>query len=550
MPNLSGGEAVLETLKAAGVDKVFGIISVHNIPIYDAIARLGGIEPICVRHEQGAIYMADGYARASGRIGVAISSTGPGAANAVGALFEAQNASSPVLHITGQVDSAYLGKGKGYLHEAKDQPAMLRAVSRHHDLLDSTAAIPGAIARAIEAVTTGRPGPASLEIPIDLQYARAEVNLPVFEGFPRRGPGQDGVRRAAEMLAAAEQPVIWAGGGAVSANAAAEVRALAERLGAPVVTTVNGRGALPEDHPLSFGTLLADPGVREAVQGADVLLAVGTRFQGGATNNWQLRLPEKLIHVDVDAAEIGRSYPAALAINADARLALQALLRALPADHRRDAYVAECRRIRDAAWETARSRLPEAWLRLMDDLRAALPRDATVVRDATIPVYIRGNRLFPIYEPRTSIYTTSGAIGPGLPLAIGAKLGRPDRPCVALCGDGGFMLNLSELATAVQHEVAVKVLLFNDGGYGVLRGIQDFQFEGRHVAVDLATPDFPRVCEGFGVWARRVDSPAAFRPALEAALAVQGPALLDIDTAAFGPLQIGQGAAAATRPRA
>ena len=548
MTRMTGGRAVVETLKAAGIDTVFGIVSVHNVPIYDAIQQDGSIRAVGVRHEQGAVYMADGYARASGRLAVALTSTGPGAANAVGGLFEAQFASSPVLHITGQINTAFLDQQKGFLHEAKDQLGMLRAVSRFAARVTATEQIPAVLTDALRAIRSGRPGPASVEIPIDLQYAEADVEIASIEGFPRREPAASDIEKAAEMLSASQRPLLWAGGGVIAAEAATEVRQLAERLGIPVITSVNGRGALPEDHPLCLGTLTNDAGVREIIANADLLLAVGTRFQGQATSNWQMKLPENLIHIDLDGGAIGRNYPAALGIVADARVALQQLLRVLPAGAPRGAYATEATEVRAAARERARAALGPQ-LTIMDDIRSLLERDATIVRDATVPMYVWGNRLLEIYEPRTSIYTSSYAIGPGLPLAIGAKLGRPDRQCVALCGDGGFMLNLSELATAVQHNVAVKVVLFNDKGYGVLRGVQDRQFEGRRIGVDLATPDFVKVCEGFGLVAERVSTVEDFRGALQRALDVEGPALLDVDLTAIGTLQIGAAASAATRPR-
>ncbi len=540
MARMTGGQAVVETLKTLGIDTVFGIVSVHNVPIYDAVRRDGSIRAVPVRHEQGAIYMADGFARSSGRVAAAITSTGPGAANAVGGLFEAQFASSPVLHITGQVNVPMLDQGKGVLHEAKDQLGMLRTVSRHAARVTTTEDVPSVITTAFAAIRSGRPGPASVEIPIDLQYAEADVDIPAVEGFPRPAPAAADIEKAAALLADSQRPLIFAGGGVISADASEELRELSRRLGAPVLTSVNGRGALPEDDPLCLGTLYNDPGVRDLLGQSDLMLAVGTRFQGQTTGNFQMQLPSRLVHVDIDREVIGRNYPAELGIVADARLALQDLLRALPTSVDRKAYAQEAASVSRAARERARSTISPNHLSLMDGLRSTLARNAIVVRDATVPVYMWGNRLLEVYEPRTSLFTSSYAIGPGLPLAIGAKLGRPDRQCVALCGDGGFMLNLSELATAVENRVGVKVVLFNDRGYGVLRGVQDRQFEGRRIGVDLATPDFLKLSDAFGLPAERVSTVDAFVPALQRALDVDGPALIDVDLTAIGPPTAGR----------
>lgn len=539
MAMLTGGKAVVETLKAAGVNTVFGIISVHNIPIYDAMAQDNSLRPVAVRHEQAAVFMADGYARVTGRLGVAITSTGPGAANSIGAMLEAYTASSPVLQVTGQINTPFLDQGKGFLHEAKDQLGMLRTVTGFAARASSAEAIPDSIHQAIHHIYSGRHRPAAVEIPIDLQYAEVDIAIPHSEGFPRQQPAAADIAKAAELLNQAQRPVLWAGGGVIAADAADELRLLAERLGAPVITSTNGRGSIPENHPLCIGNFTGDRQVRQLVQQADLLLAVGTRFQGGATGNWRMELPHQLVHIDIDPQEVGRNYPAAVRVVADAKVALRRLLEAVDTNRQPDeGYILEVQSVREQARAAARSTLGP-YEEIMDGLRATLADDAIIVCDATVPAYTWGNRLLAIYHPRTFIYPSTAAIGPGLPLALGAKVGCPDRQVVAICGDGGFMLNLSELATAVQHNLAAVVLLFNDRGYGVLRAVQNRQFEGRHIAVDLHTPDFVAVAKGFGVWAQRIGSVKEFKPALEAALATGRPALLEIDMDAIGPLAWG-----------
>ena len=537
----TGGELVVKTLAAAGVDKVFGIVSVHNIPIYDAMYRLGGIRPIPVRHEQAALLMADGYARASGRLGVAITSTGPGAGNAMGSMVEAYWASSPVLHLTGQIESRYLGKAKGFIHEAKDQLGMLAATSKWAGRPSSTSDVPAVLGEAICQALTGRRRPVSVELPIDYQYFEDEADAPVFEGFPRVEPAASEVARAAEIVLGARRPLIWAGGGVIAADASGELASLAERLGAGVITSITGRGAIPEDHPLCLGSLTWEAPVQELARAADVLIAIGTRFQGPNTQNWRMELPKTIVHLDVDPDEIGRNYPVAAGVVGDARLALDGLLQHLsqPLDVEQD-WPSRVAQSRATAVADIRGRLGP-YAQILDDLRGALDRDAIVVKDATIPAYTWGNRILEVYEPQTSMHSTSVAIGPGLPLALGAAVARPDRQVICIAGDGGFIYNLAELATAVQERLRVIMLVFNDGGYGILRNIQDQQFEGRRNAVDLHTPDFAKLAESFGIWSRRVDRAESFAAALADGLSAGGPALIEIDCRAIGPMPVPYG---------
>ena len=556
----SGGDAVVRALKLAGVDTVFGIISIHNMAIYDGIARQGGIRAVPSRSEPGAVNMADGYARARGGLGVVITSTGTGAGNASGSLVEAQTAGSPVLHVTGQVDSRYLDKGRGYIHEPKDQLGMLRAISKAAYRPISAEAVPWTIQTAIEQALTAPRGVVSVEIPVDYQYAAIEqvepwtLEAPMsagrsaqagaserLGGLAPREPAPQAVARAAALLASARRPVIWTGGGLVAAEGAPELRALAETLGAAVITTSAGRGVMPEDHPLCIGNWGTAAAVRELLESADVLLAVGTRFRGNETLNYQLKLPPTVIQVDVDPLAIGRSYPAAAAVVGDAKLALAAIRRALPGDRQPDPELAPAIAAARSAARTAMRATMGPYEQVVDDLHTVLPRDAIRVRDVTIATSSWGNRLWEVYEPRTSIHAVGGGIGQGLQMAIGAKLARPERAVVCLAGDGGLLVNVGELATAVQENAAVVVVLFNDGGYGVLRNIQAARMAGRHIAVDLRAPDFVALAEAFGARAWRIQRIGDFRPRLEAALECGGPALVELDMAAIGPTAVAYG---------
>ncbi len=532
---MTGGEAVYETLRALGVEHVFGIVSVHNIPIYDAIHRGGGITPVAVRHEQGAVHAADGYARATGKLGVAITSTGPGVTNGMTGIFEAGFASSRVMMIAGQIDSVYYGKGKGFLHEAENQLPMLRSITGRTESVRRPEEIGDAVFRVAEDICTGRPRPGAVEIPIDFQYAKAEINIPHVEAWPRKAPDREAIARAADAVKGAEKVVIWAGGGVLTAGAETELTQLAEALGAPVFTSGNGRGSIPEDHPLCMGPLTAQPGVGETLEQADVVVAVGTRFQAGQTRNWMLPLGGKLIHIDADPGVIGRNYRADVPVIGDARLGLAALLKSLDGAKSEPDFLSRAQELRDATRQQIRREIGPDYEAIMNAMRDILPRDGIVVRDATVPAYLWGNRLMPILAPRTSMNPTSAAIGPALPLAIGAAIGSGKKTAV-IQGDGGFMLNIAELSTAVQYNTPVVICVFNDRGYGVLRSIEGRTFEGRQFGVELATPDFVMVANGMGMKAERVESAAQFRDAFARGIAHDGPYLLDIDMTQLTPM--------------
>ena len=551
---MTGGEVVHEVLVRAGVTHVFGVVSVHNLPIYDAIERAGRITPVAMRHEQAAVHAADGYARATGRLGVAVTSTGPGAANGLPGLYEAGFASSPVLMITGQADTANFGKGRGFVHEADNQAAMLAAVCRRVETVRLRQQIAPALMRVIEDILTGRPQPGSIEIPIDLQYAGHEVTpaeqAPVAVPSPVQ-PDAAAVDAAAALLAGAVRPLIVAGGGVLRsggaqrpAGASAELRALAELLGAPVLVSANGRGGLADDHPLCLGNLVYHPEIRALREQADVVLAVGTRLQVGSEARNYAALSGKLIHLDADAGVIHRVNPAELAVVADAAAGLAALTAAL-ADRgdrgdrdiarERQAWAERARTARATVQARLRDLIGPDHFAIMEEIRAGAPRATRLVRDSTVPAYLWGNQMLPILEPRTSMHPTAGAIGPGLPLAIGAAVAT-ERRTVLIVGDGGFMLHVGELAVVAQYRLPVTICLFNDRGYGVLRRIEETRFGGRTFGVDLATPDFPALARSMGVDAQAVAGVDQFRTAYRAAMQGDGPVLLDIDLNALHPI--------------
>lgn len=536
MTESTGGELAYRALRELGVDRVFTVASVHNLPILEALSAGEDIQVVDVRHEQAAVHAADGYARATGRLGVAITSTGPGAANAMGGLFEAQFASSRVLMLTGQVETRFLGRHRAYLHEAERQEDMLRSVSKAVYSVRRVSEIGDAVLTAGREAANGRPGPTAVEIPVDLQFGTADVGT--LHAPPARptAPTPEQVAAAASMLSRARRPLIWAGGGVVSGNADAALRRLVERLRIPVVTSVQGRGSLPEDHELCLGVLATTSPLRERVESADVLLAIGTRFQMYSTDSWRLRLPESLVHVDIDQSILGRSYRPTVAVVADAVSAIEAIDAELVTVDVDPGWAADCIGAAAAARETEREGLGPDHRRLVSIIRKHVPRGGAIVRDSTIPAYFWGDRLLPIVEPRTSMNPAGAAIGPGLPLALGATMGRGERS-VVLHGDGGLMLSIQELATLAQYDVPLTVCVFNDGGYGVLRDIQAATFSGSRHDVDLPAPDFVKLAGSMQVPGERVADVAAFERAFVSSLGRSGPYLIEVDATALEPIR-------------
>ena len=447
----TGGDIIVRILKAAGVECIFGIISIHNIPIYDAIARQGGIRTITNRSEPGAVNMADGYAKATGKLGVVITSTGAGAGNAAGSLIEAQTNGTPLLHITGQIDSPYLDQAKGFIHECKDQLGMLKAISKEAFRVRSIESLTSTILQAIEVALTAPTGVVSVEIPIDIQKMMLTAPEISFESRSSPAPALLSIKEAASILASAKRPLIWSGNGVVQADAIDELTNIAEMWGAGVITSQAGRGAIREDHLQCIGNFAYNSAIRDFLASCDVLLAVGTRFRGSETRVWQLPLPRTIVQIDVDRLAIGRNYPATVGCVADAKFALQALINELAGKVKPDAsYLQEVLQARNACRDALRATLGP-YDELCVDLGNSLDQDTILVADVTISAVLWGSRLIPVYGPRQYIHAAGGGIGQGLQMAFGAKLGQPKRQVVVIVGDGGFQVNLGELGTAVQE---------------------------------------------------------------------------------------------------
>lgn len=536
----TGAELIARGLADAGVRHAFAIVSIHNMPILDAINQLGVTQLVDVRHEQAGTHAADGYARATGEMGVMIASTGPGTSNCVTGLLEAGAGSSPVLLITGQVATDFYGRGLGYVHEAENQVAMLSSVCRRVASPRTMDAVAPDLAAVIRDIRTGRPQPGAIEVPIDLQYEQApEFAFDSLTPAPI-APSEAALSRASDALATAQRRVIVVGGGVISADASAELIALAEALDAPVLTMLEGRGAIPDDHPLCLGNLYDGRGVQKAMRDAEVTLAVGTSFAvgvGGAAAG--LRPPGKLIHVDVDPNVIGRTHPAELPIHGDAKLVLKALGTQLASASQNDAQFNQgLREAADGLRGAIGKRLGADVPVMLDKLRGALPRDGLWLRDTTLPATFFGNQVFPVYEPRTSVAPSSSAIGPGLSMAIGAVLGSGKRGML-IHGDGGFLFHATELATAAQYQLPLTMVVFNDSGYGVLRWLQDERF-GRMNETDLGAVDFAKLAESLNVAGERVADMASFDAALARSQATSGPYLIDVQLEHFAPYELGK----------
>ena len=530
-----GADAVVRALNKMGVTHVFGIISIHNMPIFDAITRDGSIRIIDCRHEMAATHAADGYARATGKIGVAIASTGPGTTNTVTGLYEASYASSPVLLITGQAETGFYGKAQGYVHEAEAQLPMLQTVTRRAESIRLAAQIEATILSVASDITSGRPSSGAVEIPIDLQYARVEPAAAELRPVQPELTGD--LDAAARLISESRKRIIIAGGGATCGGAAERITRLAEKLRAPVFMTPNGRGALPETHELVIGNLYASRQLHSDMTDADLTIAIGTRFQAGVGGaNAALTPPGKLLHIDIDAAVIGRVHKTDVAIVADANDALMGIDAAINPEPADEAFVARVlassRRLR----ETLVKRLGPDYAGIMTTIREVAPDDALIVRDTTVPAYNFVNQLLPILAPRTFIGPASAAIGPGLPLAVGAAAGS-GRKTIVIHGDGGFMLHATELATAAQYRLPMVICVFDDGGYGVLRGLQSRQFDGRYCDTDLGVTDFAMMAESMGVTGVTVASLSDFQRAFRNAVNADEPVLLHIDMRKLEPMQ-------------
>ncbi|MGP8122907.1 MAG: thiamine pyrophosphate-dependent enzyme [Xanthobacteraceae bacterium] len=524
MQERTGGEAIVDGLLAHGVDTVFGLPGAQIYGLFDALKLAENrLKVIGARHEQACGYMAFGYARATGKAGVFSVVPGPGVLNAGAAMLTAYGCNEPVLCLTGQVPTSFLGRGRGHLHEMPDQLATLRSILKWAERVEYPGDAPAVVARAFQQMMSGRRGPASIEMPWDVFTQRTAVNaVAPLQPFAASEPDPDRVAAAAKIIAASRTPMIFVGSGAIDAGD--EVLELAEMIDAPVIAFRSGRGIVSNAHELGLTMAAA---YRLWPQ-TDLMIGIGTRLE---LPDWRWPYKPaglKSIRIDIDASEMRRFTPDA-AVVADARDGTAALVAAV----RKAGYSKQTTRRAAIREATAAAQLEiqaiQPQMAYLEVLRKVLPPDA-IVTDELSQVGFASWFGFPVYQPRTFITSGyQGTLGSGFPTALGAKVAQPDRPVVAITGDGGFMFAVQELATAVQYKIGVVTLVFDNNSYGNVRRDQRQVFDGRVIAADLVNPDFVMLAESFGVRAARVSSPQAFQPALETALADGGPCLIAID---------------------
>ncbi len=536
MAKYNVGDLVAEFIHQAGIEVVFGVVSVHNIPMVDGLGRRNTVRMVGARGEMGAGHMADGYARARRGLGCFITSTGPGAANAPGALVECRFGSSPVLHLAGQTATGDLDRAHGAVHDVPNQLGMLKAVSKAAYRVQTPERAFGILLKAAAEALSPPMGPVSIEIPIDVQRAPIErptqldnLILPVAK--PDAGDPAS-LDHIAEMAASAKRPLLWCGTGAKFAREPV-VRLL--DMGFGLVTSINGRAVVPEDHAMTLGSFNAAPAVEALYQDVDLMIVAGGRMRGHETRDLQLKLPARRIHIDIDPEACGRTYTAEHFHIGEAGAALGALADRLEGRMQvQSDWPATIAKTREAAHAAYRPTLGP-YVDFASIVREAMPDDALWVRDITISNSTWGNRYLPLSEPEQNIYPVGAAIGPGYQMGIGAALAEGNRKVVAMTGDGGFFLNMTELWTAAQENADVVIMVMNDQGYGVIKDIQDQLYGGRHFAADPVGPDL----EGLAALARlpfwRVSTVDELGPKLREAIAVDGPALLEVDMTKFGP---------------
>ncbi len=525
MPQMSGAEALVALLVRDGVEVIFGIPGVQIMDAIDAIYRDKRIRWISTRHEQTAAYMAYGYALSTGKIGVAMVLPGPGALNTAAAIGTAYAASAPVLLISGQIESHHLGFHRGVLHELDEQADIFRYLTKYCGRARQAEDIPLILSQALRQLKTGRPRPAEIEVPYDLWSKPGEITFSSTERLPLIEPDPEDIDQAADMLKNARRPMILAGRGAIKAGVAGEITQLAERLKAPVVMTPEAQGLIPRGHPFCAGnfTLWLNPVLKEA----DAVLVVGSRLRASGNTRLDLGMEPKVIQIDCDAGELGRNHRTDLGISADAGLTLNALLDTLGNVSSSTWREAEIARLRNSL----RSRLEKAaplQISIIDTIHGAIGDDGIIVPDVTNLGYW-SDIAYPvskIYSYVDSSYFAT--LGFAFPTSLGVKIGNPDRPVIAICGDGGFPYASAELATAVQEKINVIVLLFSDNAYGTVTGIQRRQFGGRYIGNELHNPDYVKFAEAFGAAGVRLNSHEELGRQLNLALKADRPVIIEI----------------------
>ncbi len=532
------GELAVRFLEQCGTKAAFGVISIHNMPILDAFHVRQKIRFVSSRGEAGACNMADAYARVSGTLGVCVTSTGTGSGNAAGAMVEALTAGTPLIHLTGQIESPYLDRDLGYIHEHPAQLDMLRSVGKAAFRIRNPETALATLREAARLAFTPPCGPVSIEIPIDIQ--KALLDLPAdLAPLPVAGvvPVASDVQALAERLRGAKRPLLWLGGGARGATAAVQRFV---KMGFGIVTSVQGRGIVAEDHPATLGSYNLQKPVENFYATCDAMLVVGSRLRSNETLSYKLQLPKNLLRIDANPLAHNRGYTSSYFAQGDAALTLDALADMLEGKMAIEAgFLAELKAARDQAAAQVESGLGP-YLQLKRTLESAVGKNFWWVRDITLSNSMWGNRAPLLDHPRAGVHALGGGIGQGLAMGIGTAIADTvhglGRRTVVLAGDGGFMLNVGELACAVQEKAPLLVLLMNDCRYGVIRNIQDDIYGSRHAYVDLVNPDFSVLCASLGVPHFKLADPAQTAATLERAMQVKsGPVIVEVDMESWGP---------------
>ncbi len=519
--SMNTAQAVVRGLLAHGIDTLYCLPGVQNDPFFDALFdHTGKLRPVHTRHEQGAAYMALGAALATGKPQAFCVVPGPGFLNASAALATAYSSNAPVLALVGQIASGMIGRGAGQLHEITDQLGVMKTLTKWAVRVEAPAKASGAIAEAFRQMASLRPRPAGLEVPMDI-WAKdgAEEPRPLA---PLGDPAidEDAILAAAKLLGAAQRPLIFVGGGAREATQ--EVRALAEMLSAPVASYRNGQGVLDARHPLCANLPIA----HRLWKDADVVLGVGTRLQL-PQQIWGTDDALKVVRVDIDPDEHARLKAPTVAITARAAPALRRLLDVLPAHNARRDRLEEISLLKAEIQKSVSETLAPQ-VAYLDAIRAELPEDGILVEELTQVGYV-SRIAFPVYRPRTFLSSGfQGTLGWGYAAALGAKVACPGVPVVSISGDGGFMFNVQELATAVRHKIPLVAIVFSDDAYGNVRMFQQQHFKGRVIAADLANPDFVKLAESFGVAGMRARTPGELRGSLKKAFSMNAPVLIEV----------------------
>jgi acetolactate synthase-1/2/3 large subunit len=539
-PSITVGELVARFLEQCGVKAAFGVISIHNMPILDALHRRQKIRFVSARGEAGACNMADAYARVSATLGVCVTSTGTGCGNAAGAMVEAITAGTPLLHLTGQIESPFLDRDLGFIHEHPAQLAMLKSVGKEAFRIRNPETALATLREAVRIAQTPPCGPVSIEIPIDVQKMKLPLPAELSPlAVAPTAPDLALVERLAEQLVQARRPLLWLGGGARGASAA--VQRLVN-MGWAVVSSVQGRGILAEDHPASLGSYNLQKPTEQFYGTVDALLVVGSRLRSNETLTYKLALPATRYRIDAHPLADNRGYESELFVCGDAQLTLDALADRLQGRMSIDpAFAGDVQHTRAAASAAVDATLGP-YVQLKNALAEAVGKKLWWVRDITLSNTMWGNRAPVLDHPRAGVHALGGGIGQGLAMGVGVAVANAEhglgRKTVSLCGDGGFMLNLGELACAAQEKADVVFIVMNDQRYGVIKNIQDDIYGSRHCYVELHTPDFAQLCASMQVPHHRLSDPAAARQTLAQALAQPGPVVVEVDMQAWGPFAV------------